>query len=1027
MKKYTIIPIIAGILVLVAGCRMQNDVKKHNTEQEQHTVLTIKNQSSFSIKNIKYNSQAVNLSEEFLSAGESCTVQLVEKANSYLYFTLYDEIKKTSFAVRSNNTIIVEKGKTEIFAITDNTLVIQTGQTQPIKLLSLIKPAILKVYNETAWSVIEISYGGKTYKKTIASGKEWETTFGDNMQHALTFTLLKKKDNTTVSLTLKDTVTIEIGKAKEVHITNTTLAVQEGKTEPEEIRQLLGGSVLNIINHSSADEISGIHYGGVTHTTAVLQNGTCKLELQDGIDDYLTFYVKAKYVTFKVKTGAKIAVESKEEKTITIDNNTDVIVLALKYPDEEVPTTGDDLTKVLKLQKVVDAALLDITNKSSAELLNVTYDNYNAGTIAAYDGKAEEAPWEQVDCWDFTTTATQITFDIKLPEKLIRLKTVEPIVLANSDKTKFTFTNKTKVIDVETGITTTIGKVIGLSSLTVVNGTTAKLSNFQYAEQKADTSLIVSQNEKWDVEFAKPVDDHLTFKIRNNDITVKTVNKISINSGEEKIFTITDNTAVIPSGAQDSTTVDKVLHAATLEITNSASVKLYNVKYGNRSFGDLTIESDGDASNALKYWDIKDTALPISFELQTPKKKVKVKTEETIKLTADDSIEFSITDATKLIVEESGKTALLRDIVSGISWLQVINQSTAKSISKIKFAEETHAPVIAQGEHCNFECKNAVEDYIYFTLELENDLNPYDVKTHDKISLAALEEKTFTLTDDTFIVIAEDSPPVKMSSFINDRKTYSVNGVSFTMRAIDAVTNTVLGNNDGIYQHDKEYTVSLSAYNIGTTEVTQELWQAVMGNNPSEFTSSVKNPVEKVSWRDCIEFCNKLTEIVMGAEHCVYTTEQTYYGISVTAVNFNKKGFRLPTEAEWEYAALGGTRNRWAGCNTKKVLDEYAWYKNNSDNKTHKVASKKPNGYGLYDMTGNVMELCGACEHYKVDGLQDPIGNWNLPIKPGSAHYAGKRGGSWDDDDWHCLVSNPGSEFTSENYNYLGLRLVCRP
>lgn len=1027
MKKYTIIPIIAGILVLVAGCRMQNDVKNTNREQEQHTVLTIKNQSSFSIKNIKYNGQTVNLSEEFLPAGESCTVQLAEKANSYLYFTLYDEIKKTSFAVRSNNTIIIEKGKTEIFAITDNTLVIQTGQTQPIKILSLMNPAILKVYNKTAWNITEISYGGKTYKKTIASGKEWETTFGDNMQHALTFTLLKKKDNTTVSLTLKDTVTIEIGKAKEVHITNTTLAVQEGKTEPEEIRQLLGGSVLNIINHSSADEISGIYYGGVTHTTAVLQNGTCKLELQDGIDDYLTFYVKAKYVTFKVKTGAKIAVESKEEKTITIDNNTDVIVLGLKYPDEEVPTTGDDLTKVLKLQKLVEAALLDITNKSSAELLNVTYDKCNTGVIDAYDGAAEEEPWAQFDCWDFPTTATHITFDIKLPEKLIKLKTVEPIVLANSDKTKFTFTNKTKVIDVETGITTTIGKVIGLSSLTVINKTAAKLSDIQYAGHKTDKSFVLSQNEKWEGEFNKSVQDYLTFKIRNKLVTVKTVDKISINSGEEKIFNITDDTAVIPSEAQGPTTVYKVLHAATLEISNGSSIKLYNVKYGDRNFGDLTIEDEGDSSNALNYWDITNTAFPISFELQTSNKKVKVKTEETIKLNEDDSIEFSINNNTKLIVEDSGKTISLGDIISGVCWLKVINQSTAKSISKIKFAEETHAPVIAQGEHCNFECKNAVEDYIYFTLELENDLNPYDVKTHDKISLAALEEKTFTLTDDTFIVIAEDSPPVKMSSFINDRKTYSVNGVSFTMRAIDAVTNTVLGNNDGIYQHDKEYTVSLSAYNIGTTEVTQELWQAVMGNNPSEFTSSVKNPVEKVSWRDCIEFCNKLTEIVMGAEHCVYTTEQTYYGISVTAVNFNKKGFRLPTEAEWEYAALGGTRNKYAGCNTSSNLSNYAWYKNNSDNKTHKVATKKPNGYGLYDMTGNVMELCGAWEHHKVDGLQDPIGNWNLPIEYGSAHYAGIRGGSWNNDDWHCLVSNSGWEFTSENYNYLGLRLVCRP
>ena len=1016
MKKYNIIPVIVGIFVLVAGCRMQHDTKKNITEQGKPTVLTIQNQSSFSIKDIKYNDQTASLSGEFLPAGESCTVTLADKANGYLYFTLYNKAKNSSFTVRTNTSVIVEKGNAETFVITDNTLVMQTGQTQPIKLLHLMNPAGLKVYNETSWDIIEISYGGKVHKETIASGKEWETAFGDNMQHALKFTLLKKKDNTTVSLTLKDIVTIEVGKIKEVHITNTSLAVQEGKTEPEEIRQVLGVSILTVINRCSAQEISSITCGGATYTAAVAQNDSCKIEIQDGVDDYVTFYVKATFVTFKVKTSAKIAVASKEEKTITIDNNTDVIVVAVKYPDEEAPTTGDDLTKVLKLQKLVEAALLDITNKSSAELLNVTYDSYNAGTIAAYDGKAEEAPWEQVDCWDFTTTATQITFDIKLPSKLIKLKTVEPIVLANSDKTKFIFTNKTKVINVETGITTTIGKVIGLSSLTVVNGTTAKLSNFQYAEQKADTSLIVSQNEKWDVEFAKPVDDHLIFKIQNKDIAVKTADKISINSGEEKIFTITDATAIIPSGAQDSTTVDKVLHAATLEITNSSSAKLYNVKYGNRSFGDLTIGSAGNSSNALNYWDITNTAFPISFELQTSKKRVKVKTEETIKLTADKRIEFSITDTTKLIIEESGKTVSLRDIVSGISWLKVINQSSAKSISKITFAGKVHEAVLPQGVHCDFEYKNTLEDYLYFSLKLDGEFDTYDVKTNDKISLVALEEKSFTLTNDTLIIIAEGATPVTMGSFINSNKTYTAMGVSFTMKAFDAVTNAVLGNDE--QSNNKKHRVSLSAYYIGKTEVTQELWKAVMGNNPSKFTRSAKNPVEMVSWFECIEFCNKLTQTVMGAEHCVYTISGTHAN-DITA-NFDKKGFRLPTEAEWEYAARGGTLNKYAGCNIEEALGEYAWYKDNSEDKTHMVGTKKANWYGLYDMSGNVREWCW--DRYTKDmpnDVQDPVG-------VGTANPVW-RGGAWRDDTSSCVCTY--RRYQSPNaHNYdLGLRLVCRP
>ena len=746
MKKYLLLSLLISIMILFAGC-------PHKTEKpkEETTVLTIKNQTSFSIKDIKYSDQTVSL----LQAGSSSSVQLAEKATGYLYFTVYDETKNVSFSVRANDTIIVEKGKTQIFNITDNTLVIQTGQTQPIKILNLMNAAVLKIYNETSWDIVEINYGGKIHKETIVSGKEWKTEFGDTMQHELKLTVLKKKDNTTVSFTLKDIVAIELGKTKEVHIKNATLAVQEGKTE--EICQLLGGSVLTIINHSSAEELSAISYGGVTHTAPVLQNGTCKLELQDSTDDYLIFYVKTKYVTFKVKTGTKITVASKEEKTVTIDNNTDVIVLALKYPDKEVPTTGDDLTKVLKLQKVVDAALLDITNKSSAELLNVTYDKCNIGVIDAYDGTEEEEPWAQFDCWDFPTTATHITFDIKLPEKLINLKTVEPIVLANSDKTKFTFTNKTKVINVETGITTTIGKVIGLSSLTVVNGTTAKLSNFQYGEQKADTSLVVSQNDKWEVEFTKPVQDYLTFKIRNKLVTVKTVDKISINSGEEKIFNITDDTAVIPSEAQEPTTVYKVLHAATLEITNESSVKLYNVKYGDRNFGDLTIESEGDSINALNYWDITNTALPISFELQTSKKRVKVKTEEAIKLNEDDSIEFSINNNTKLIVEDSGGSLTISNFLTGKSKLIITNQSS-EDFQNVYYAYSYGSG----GDGSNWFLKNESRIYKY-DYDVDSDISFYiiryykgrerwvSVKTVKKLYLIRGEENSFAISDDTII------------------------------------------------------------------------------------------------------------------------------------------------------------------------------------------------------------------------------------------------------------------------------------
>jgi formylglycine-generating enzyme required for sulfatase activity len=205
-------------------------------------------------------------------------------------------------------------------------------------------------------------------------------------------------------------------------------------------------------------------------------------------------------------------------------------------------------------------------------------------------------------------------------------------------------------------------------------------------------------------------------------------------------------------------------------------------------------------------------------------------------------------------------------------------------------------------------------------------------------------------------------------------------------------------NFENAYDHETpQHLVSISQpFYLGTYEVTQEQWTAVMGNNPSEFKER-NNPVENVSWDDIQIFIQRLNQKEGHAR------------------------YRLPTEAEWEYAARAGTTGAYSFGDDEDSLGRYAWYRGNSDEKTHPVGQKQPNAWGLYDMHGNVCEwVQDWTGNYSSSSVADPRG-------PSSGLYRVGRGGSWDDPARRCRAAYRGHNPLGDRSASFGFRLALSP
>ncbi|MCR5193852.1 MAG: formylglycine-generating enzyme family protein [Bacteroidales bacterium] len=295
------------------------------------------------------------------------------------------------------------------------------------------------------------------------------------------------------------------------------------------------------------------------------------------------------------------------------------------------------------------------------------------------------------------------------------------------------------------------------------------------------------------------------------------------------------------------------------------------------------------------------------------------------------------------------------------------------------------------------------------------------------------------------LVVAQQQPQNAM--------TVTVKGVSFRMIRVQGGTFTMGATAEqGSDADDDEkpaHKVTLSTYYIGETEVTQELWQAVMGSNPSRYkpketnaaqcsydafvadakrlnakkpgtmrvptrqewyaamvttSGTLKRPVEDVCWDDCQKFIRRLNQLT-------------------------GKKFRLPTEAEWEFAARGGTKSRGYKYSGGNDIGTVAWYTVNAEDKgesssdygTHVVKTKQPNELGIYDMAGNVWELCQDCYGNYSDGAQ------TSPQGPSTGSCRVGRGGSWNYSASQCRTSNRFCFIPHHSFNFVGLRLVLVP
>ena len=238
----------------------------------------------------------------------------------------------------------------------------------------------------------------------------------------------------------------------------------------------------------------------------------------------------------------------------------------------------------------------------------------------------------------------------------------------------------------------------------------------------------------------------------------------------------------------------------------------------------------------------------------------------------------------------------------------------------------------------------------------------------------------------------------------------------------------MMGSNDGESNEKPMRQVTLSSFLIGKYEVTQKEWQEIMGSNPSDFKGE-NLPVERVSWYAALVYCNKrsIKEGLTPVYGISGSTDPSRWGSIPTTkndtwdrvvCNWQANGYRLPTEAEWEYAARGGIKSKSYKYSGSDDIAQVAWYSSNSVGKTKSAGSKSANELGIYDMSGNVWEWCW-------DWYADyPNTSQTNPAGANSGSHRVFRGGGWYLDASFCTVSIRFNGFAAYTYYIIGFRCV---